>query len=122
MKNDCCENFKICFRSKFQETEIKTFHEIVRCSLNTQHLAARVEHIRLSQLKCPVCMKYMRPPIILCVNGHNICNICKQKVPHSPTCREQFLNIRNVTSEKLARQVKCPVCTGNTDIDKSTTL
>jgi len=48
------------------------------------------------------------PPIILCANGHNICNICKPKIPHCPTCRQQFLSARNVALEKLAAQVKYP--------------
>jgi len=49
MKRDCCENLKICIRSEFQETEIKTFHEIVRYAFNTQPLAASVDHILLSR-------------------------------------------------------------------------
>jgi len=62
----------------------------------------------LSELECPVCTEYMVPPIILCVNGHNICNICRPKIPHCPTCRQQFLSTRNVALEKLARDVKYP--------------
>ena len=53
-------------------------------------------------------MEYMRPPIILCANGHNICNVCKPKVPHCPTCRQQFLDTRNVALEELAAEVKYP--------------
>ena len=82
----------------------------MRCALNTQPLSACVEQILLSRLECPVCMEYMKPSITLCANGHNICNICKQIILHCPTCRQQFLNTRNVALEKLARQVKCP-CT-----------
>jgi len=67
-----------------------------------------VEQSLLNQLECRVCMEYMRPPITMCVNGHNICNICKQKVPHCPTCRQQFLNTRNVALEELATEVKYP--------------
>jgi E3 ubiquitin-protein ligase SIAH1 len=55
-------------------------------------------------------MDYMRPPVTLCANGHNICNICKQKVPYCPTCRQQFLNTRDLALEKVAREVKC-LCT-----------
>jgi len=55
-------------------------------------------------------MEYMRPPIMLCENGHNICSPCKQNVPHCPTCNHQFLNIRNVALEELATKVKYP-CT-----------
>ena len=69
-----------------------------------------LEQFLLGQLECPVCMKYMRPPIMLCENGHNVCNTCKQKLPHCPICRQQFLNTRNLALEKLARALKYP-CT-----------
>jgi len=67
-----------------------------------------LEQSLLSELECPVCMEYMVPPIILCVNGHSVCDICMPKIPHCPSCRHQFLNTRNVALEKLARQVKYP--------------
>jgi len=50
------------------------------------------------------------PPITLCVNGHNICNICRAKLDNCPICRKRFLSTRNVGLEKLAREVKYP-CT-----------
>jgi len=84
--------------------------ERVWTALNMQSQFTRLEQILLSQLECPVCMEYMRPPIMLCANGHNICNTCKLKVPHCPTCREQLLNTRNVTLEELATEVNYP-CT-----------
>ena len=65
-----------------------------------------LEQSLLSQLECPVCIEYMMPPIILCVNGHNICDICRPKIPHCPTCRQPFLNATNVALEKLAREMK----------------
>ena len=46
--------------------------------------------------------------ITLYANGHKICNICKPKMNRSPTCREQFLNTRNLAVEDLATQVKQP--------------
>jgi hypothetical protein len=55
-------------------------------------------------------MEYMRPPITLCVVGHNICNTCKPKIYDCPTCRQPFSDIRNVALETLARDVKYP-CT-----------
>ena len=55
-------------------------------------------------------MEYMRPPIILCVNGHNICNICRPKLAECPTCRKRFLSTRNLALEKLAQEVNFP-CT-----------
>jgi hypothetical protein len=50
----------------------------------------------------------MRPPIRLCANGHKICDICKQKVTKCPTCREGFVNTRNLVLEDLAAQVMYP--------------
>jgi len=70
-----------------------------------QSESTNLERSLLGHLKCPVCTDYMRPPIILCANGHNICNICKPQMYHCPTCRGQFLNTRNVALEDLARQV-----------------
>jgi hypothetical protein len=90
--------------------KILTFPEPLRSACNIQFQFTSLEEFLLSQLECPVCMEYIRPPIMLCENGHNICNICKQKVPHCPTCRQQSLNTRNVALEKLAREVKYP-CT-----------
>ena len=65
-----------------------------------------LEQILFSVMKCPVCTQYMVPPITLCVNGHNVCGICKPKLDVCPTCRDLFLGIRNEALEKLAREVK----------------
>jgi len=77
-------------------------------ALNMLSQFTNLEQILLSGLECPVCMEYMKPPITLCANGHNICNICKQNLPHCPTCRQQFLNTRNVTLEKVTTELKYP--------------
>ena len=75
-----------------------------------QSQSTDLEQSLLSVLECPVCMEYMRPPIRMCVNGHNICNICRPKLDVCPTCRKQFVSTRNVGLEKLAQEVKYP-CT-----------
>jgi len=62
----------------------------------------------LNHLECPVCTDYLRPPITLCANGHNICSICKSKMRHCPTCRKKFLKTRNLSLEDIARQVMYP--------------
>jgi len=69
-----------------------------------------MEKILLNVMQCPVCTEYMVPPITLCVNGHNVCGLCKPKFDVCPTCREWFLGVNNVALERLARQVKYP-CT-----------
>jgi len=67
-----------------------------------------LEESLLSELECPVCMEYMVPPITLCVNGHNACDICRPKIPYCPTCRHPFLTSTNLALEKLVREVKNP--------------
>ena len=67
-----------------------------------------LEESLLSELQCPVCMEYMVPPIILCVNGHNICEICSSKITACPTCRDRILGTRGLSLEKLAREVNYP--------------
>ena len=62
----------------------------------------------LNHLECPVCLVYMTPPIILCENGHKICNICEPKVNSCPSCRGQFARTRNLALEDLASQVMYP--------------
>jgi E3 ubiquitin-protein ligase SIAH1 len=52
----------------------------------------------LEELKCPVCVEYMMPPIPMCQNGHNICNTCRQKVNQCPTCKEEFFFIQMLDS------------------------
>ena len=67
-----------------------------------------IEQILLNVMRCPACTEYMVPPITLCVNGHNVCGLCKPKHDVCPTCREWFLDVKNEALEKLAREVKYP--------------
>jgi hypothetical protein len=62
----------------------------------------------LEELKCPVCLMYMASPIRMCVNGHNVCSSCKERLTQCPTCRGNFVNVRNVTLEKLAATAVYP--------------
>ena len=66
------------------------------------------EQSLLDHLQCPVCLDYMTPPIILCENGHKICNICDPKVNSCPTCRGRFSLTRNLALEDLTRHVMYP--------------
>ena len=83
-----------------------------------------LEQNLLNHLECPVCYELIRPPITMCVNGHNICNICKQQVSDCPKCKEEFVSARNLALEDLARQVMYPCkyrsngCTENFNLDK----
>jgi E3 ubiquitin-protein ligase SIAH1 len=67
-----------------------------------------LEEKLLSELECPVCKEYMRPPIWLCSEGHSMCGGCQQKVSVCPVCRWYKLNVRNVVLEKLVRHLNYP--------------
>ena len=60
----------------------------------------------LEELKCPVCVEYMVPPIPMCQNGHNICNTCRQKVNQCPTCKEEFSQSRCWLLENVVQKIK----------------
>lgn len=64
----------------------------------------------LKELECPVCFEYMKPPVTVCQSGHNICFSCKPKMHQCPTCRQEFLQTRNLSLENLSRHVMFP-CT-----------
>ncbi|KDR17164.1 E3 ubiquitin-protein ligase SIAH1B-like isoform X2 [Zootermopsis nevadensis] len=56
-----------------------------------------------SLLECPVCFDFMTPPITQCLNGHNICSVCKPQLTLCPTCREPLtITSRNVALENIA--------------------
>jgi len=73
-----------------------------------QSESTNLEKSLLNHLGCLIRMEYMRPPIILYGNGHSICNICKPKMNHSPTCKEKFLNTRNLALEDRVCEAKYP--------------
>ena len=61
------------------------------------------------QLECIVCMEYMRPPILLCVNDHNICETCRPKLNNRcPICKGIISSLRNRKLENLARNIHYP--------------
>lgn len=64
----------------------------------------------MKELECPVCMDYMVPPIMMCENGHNICDNCKPKLDKCPSCSKPFLSVRNIALENLAGRVDYPCC------------
>jgi hypothetical protein len=62
----------------------------------------------LNGLQCPACKEYMEPPITFCQGGHNICSNCRPTVSSCPTCKQGFLEIRNIILENLSLQMKFP--------------
>jgi E3 ubiquitin-protein ligase SIAH1 len=67
-----------------------------------------LEKSLLKNLECPVCMEYMTPPIILCENGHNICNSCRPNLDTCPNCRHPILQARNYALEDLCYKLNYP--------------
>lgn len=57
-------------------------------------------------LECPVCMNQMQPPIEMCQNGHNLCNVCKPKLTVCPLCQGAFSNVRNRALESVSENMK----------------
>ena len=55
-----------------------------------------------------MCLECMVPPIKLCINGHNICSKCRERVQCCPTCRAEFSEIRNVFLENIVTRQKYP--------------
>jgi E3 ubiquitin-protein ligase SIAH1 len=76
--------------------------------LDMDDLSRALDKDLLKELECPVCMEYMVPPIKMCTNGHNICSKCRTRVQYCPTCRAEFLEIRNLALENIARRLKYP--------------
>ncbi|PSN42263.1 hypothetical protein C0J52_20427 [Blattella germanica] len=97
-------------RSKKRNTMVDVVKVEATCKSSLDTISADLSQGLLGELECPVCMEYMLPPITFCLNGHNICQNCKPQLSNCPTCRQPFVNIRNVALEKLARQMKYP-CT-----------
>ncbi|XP_066993294.1 E3 ubiquitin-protein ligase SIAH1A [Anabrus simplex] len=62
----------------------------------------------LQQLECPVCTNYLLPPIEQCQNGHSICQQCRVKVRHCPSCKVLFCGIRNRFAENIAETLPYP--------------
>ena len=56
----------------------------------------------LKELECPVCGEYMASPIKMCENGHNICSSCIERLSDCPSCRGEFVKVRNIALENLA--------------------
>ncbi|GLH13474.1 E3 ubiquitin-protein ligase sina, partial [Gryllus bimaculatus] len=77
----------------------------------------------ISALECPVCFTYMRSPIWLCVNGHNICGRCQQRILTCPVCRGRLLFTRNLALEAISGDLSFKAQESNTsksDKDETT--
>lgn len=60
-------------------------------------------------MECPVCYNYLLSPIYQCINGHSICEICKNQLnTECPVCREEFQENRNLVLEKMTQFIVYP--------------
>jgi hypothetical protein len=65
---------------------------------------------KLSWFTCNIrCVWSTRGHLTYCiVNGYKICKTCVHEVRQFPSCRQHFVNDRNLALEDLAEQVKYP--------------
>lgn len=57
-------------------------------------------------LACPICFEYFTPPVIICVNGHSICAVCKEQSRSCPICRCAYNGAsRNTVIESMLAEL-----------------
>lgn len=65
----------------------------------------------LNELECPICAHHMLPPISQCINGHSICEKCRQCLKERcPICQGIFTEVRNRSLESISQMILLP-CT-----------
>ena len=111
----------LCYhqRTRLSRTEISiTVSAMARRLSSTSML----NELRLSteplieQFQCSICIQAMMGKILVCFNGHSICQQCfdRLNLPKScPCCKQKFAccnakNIRNLTMEKLIFSTELP--------------
>ena len=57
-------------------------------------------------ITCNVCREIILPPIMQCIKGHLICNMCRVKCKNCPQCRAKLDNSRNFVFEKIVSDMK----------------
>lgn len=55
----------------------------------------------LDIVSCPVCFERLRPPTACCVNGHAVCNNCKQRLARCPKCCSKFSEEKHTTLSQI---------------------
>jgi len=67
------------------------------------------EPLRTS-LQCKACLKFLRPPIRMCKNGHNVCDLCKKaRDSKCPVCPDNIMDISNAELEALIKHFGAPI-------------
>lgn len=64
----------------------------------------------MKMLECRVCREIMKPPIVQCMSGHNICNKCYLQLGFDPcpVCRLKKTEVRNLLAEKMCQKILYP--------------
>lgn len=65
-------------------------------------------HKIVSELECPVCTDFMKPPIYMCRTGHSLCASCRAKLSSCPSCSTDFNDSRNYSLENITEIVTYP--------------
>ena len=75
--------------------------------------AAGVSEDFKDQFRCASCKKYLRPPVITCVKGHNICELCHASLTFKkcPTGRCAYTKplVQNATIEAMLKTLRLPM-------------
>jgi len=79
-------------------------------------------------LQCKACHKFLRPPIRMCKNGHNVCDPCKtERDSKCPVCQEVIGDNSNAELESLIKHFGAPIsckyseagCDGSNILDET---
>lgn len=61
-------------------------------------------HTLNNDLKCPVCLNKLTPPVVMCRSGHNTCSQCKSGLHQCSLCREPFLQATNRVLDNILNE------------------
>ncbi|KAL1502093.1 hypothetical protein ABEB36_007290 [Hypothenemus hampei] len=79
---------------------------------NISVIMENIENTNLvDDMECPICYDFMGGQIVVCQEGHSICQECyremqKIKKCFCPICYGQILTRRNITLEKVSSKIK----------------
>jgi len=77
----------------------------------TEEIIVKAQVLKL--LECPVCYDTILRPILLCQNGHSVCNSCKKDLQFCPICKAPFTPVRNLLAEEIVS--RCRIACKNKD-------
>ena len=72
------------------------------------------------QFRCVSCNKYLRPPVITCVKGHNVCGVCHVSLKKCPkgNCAYTKPPVQNATIEAMLKTLKLPLSCKHAGCDR----